>query len=386
VPKVNFINADMVHLYLYVRHFPAAGDRLHEGIVKAVHGLASGLVAAGAAVTVLTESSAIANSSVLTAAGYRIECFSNPVQSRPAFRISPRLKSYIRNLPPDSLVILNGIFHASVYSLSRLCCRHQVPYVIAPHDVYSPAMFRKSPRLKWAFWWLFEKRSLKQAQAVQLLDIRQMRWLRHLGVNTPILEVPNGITTGLNLDYSRRSNTIPKLFFFGRMDIYHKGLDLLLEAFQTVVAEQAIELVIQGVDEGDRPRLERLAQSLPQVQFLDPEYERSPIDIMQDYDIFCLPSRFEGFGLAALEAMVAGRVLLVSEEAGIAPHVMASGCGVVVQPNGAAIESGLLALLQRRQEWQRMGAQGRQYALDRLDWKQIGVEALRQYVRLMPGG
>jgi glycosyltransferase involved in cell wall biosynthesis len=375
----------MMQVYLYVRHFPPMGDRLHDGIVKAVHGLASGLVAAGAAVTILSENSATEDSSVLTAAGYTIKCFSNPIQTRPSFRLSPRLDPYIRNLPPHSLVILNGIFHASIYSLSRLCRKHHIPYVIAPHDVYSPAMFSKSPHLKWTYWWLLEKRMLEQARALQVLDIRQGDWLQRLGISTPILEVHNGIAIESELNEKSRYLSIPKLFFFGRIDIYHKGLDLLLEAFREVVSETDAELVIQGPDEGDRLRLERQARMIPRVTFLEAEYERSPVSVMGDYDIFCLPSRFEGFGLAALEAMVAGRVLLVSEEAGIAPHVVASGCGVVVQPNVAAIKEGLLALLQRRQEWQVMGMQGRRYALERLDWTQIGVEALGHYVRLLAG-
>jgi glycosyltransferase involved in cell wall biosynthesis len=370
-----------MQLYFYVRHFPAQGDRLHNGVVKAVHGLASGLVAAGATVTILSES-AIEDSSVLTAAGYSIVCFGNPIQSRPSFRISPGLAAYISNLPPDSLVILNGIFHASVYALSRLCRQHQVPYIVAPHDVYSPPMFRKSPHLKWVYWWLLERRLLQQAIAVQILDIRQEKRLQQLGIRTPILEVPNGISDDSDLVPSGHPPEVLKLFFFGRMDIYHKGLDLLLNAVQAFSVQTPLTLTIQGPDEGDRPRLEQLAQSMPQVKLLHPEFERSPVALMADYDIFCLPSRFEGFGLAALEAMVAARVLLVSEEAGIAPHVAASGCGVVVPPSVAGIQNGLRSLLERRQEWQRMGMQGRQHALERLEWRAIGARTLEEYGRL----
>jgi glycosyltransferase involved in cell wall biosynthesis len=374
----------MIDIYLYVRHFSTEGDRRHDGIVKAVHGLASGLVAAGATVTVLSESSASENTSLKTAAGYTLECFANPIQSRPAFQISPHLKAYICRLPSHSLVVLNGIFHASIYSMSRLCRKWKVPYIIAPHDVYSPSMFAKSPRLKWAYWWLLEKRMLQQAEAVQVLEARQGDWLGRLGINTPILTIPNGTTVEPELSLQWCKNPIPKLFFFGRMDRHHKGLDLLLEAFQSVLKETPAELVIQGPNHGDRPSLEQQAQQLSlAVKFLEPEYEQSPVSVMNDYDIFCLPSRFEGFGLAALEAMMAGRVLLVSEVAGIAPHVQASGCGVVVQPTAAAIASGLITLIQRRHEWQTMGLQGRHYALENLDWNRIGAIALKQYMNVI---
>jgi glycosyltransferase involved in cell wall biosynthesis len=368
-----------VNIYLYARHFPPEGDRRWDGVVKAVHGLASGLVQAGAKVTVLSEGSAIANTTVETAAGYTIACFQNPIQTRPALRLSPDLQAYIAQLPADSLVILNGIFHLSVYALSRCCRRHGIPYINAPHDVYSPMMFGKKPLLKWSYWWLLEKRMLQQAAAVQVLDIRQKERFVQLGIHRPVLAIPNGVTPegeSVNFWYP---NSIPKLFFFGRLDRYHKGLDLLLSAFRQLVQHTAAELTLQGFDEGDRAQLEHLAQDLQNVTFLEPEQTRSPVAVISEYDVFCLPSRFEGFGLAALEAMVAGRVLLVSEEAGIAPHVKASGCGVVVKPEVNAIHQGLLELLQRRSQWLEMGERGRQYALEELNWQHIGRMALAAY-------
>jgi glycosyltransferase involved in cell wall biosynthesis len=380
----------MINIYLYVRHFPPAGDpcgiceaaRLHDGIVKAVHGLASGLVKAGAIVTILSEGSATQNTSVYTAAGYTVECFANPIQTRPSFQISPFLKAYIQRIPPRSIVILNGIFHASVYAMSRLCRQWNMPYIIAPHDVYSPPMFARKPYLKWTYWGLLEKRMLQQASAVQVLETRQADWLNRLGISTPIVTVPNGTVDSESIA-QREENPVPKLFFFGRMDRHHKGLDLLLEAFQIVSSKTPVELTIQGANEGDRSVLERQAQRLNlNVTFLEPDYQQSPIAIISQYDIFCLPSRFEGFGLSALEAMMAGRVLLVSDVAGVAPHVKASGCGVIVEPTVGAIAQGLLTLLQRRAEWQTMGWQGRSYTLEKLNWNRIAAIAFTQYLAI----
>jgi glycosyltransferase involved in cell wall biosynthesis len=82
--------------------------------------------------------------------------------------------------------------------------------------------------------------------------------------------------------------------------------------------------------------------------------------------------------------MLAGRVLLlISEVAGIALHVKASGCGVVVAPEVSAIKVGLMELLQRRSEWKEMGLSGRRYALEHLDWQSIAHKALDQYRQLV---
>jgi glycosyltransferase involved in cell wall biosynthesis len=78
--------------------------------------------------------------------------------------------------------------------------------------------------------------------------------------------------------------------------------------------------------------------------------------------------------------------LLVSERAGIAPHVAASGCGVLVSPDPASVRAGLLHLLARRSEWADMGLRGRRYAIEHLPWTRVAARALDHYRRLAGRG
>lgn len=347
-----------MNLYFYLKHFPPRGDELNEGTSKAVHGLACGLAACGAEVTVLCEGTE--ESSLQTTAGYYIRCFANR-ERRPSFSLVSNLKQYIHNQIESDLVVLNGIFHPSVYAMSRFLKNHAIPYIVAPHDPYHPSIFSKNAHLKWPYWYLLEGRMLKQAKAIQVLDIRHAEWLRRLKVNTRVIEIPNGFSPNdvhLESTLQWREERLPKLFFLGRLDAHNKGLDLLLDAFTQLIETTNAHLVIQGPSWGDKKILEERASKLllsGKAFFLDPDYDRSPSSIIKEYDIFCIPSHFEGFSLAALEAMLAGRVLLISDVAGIAPHVKASGCGVVVAPEVSAIKAGLMELLQRRSEWKDMG-------------------------------
>ncbi|BAY87279.1 group 1 glycosyl transferase [Calothrix parasitica NIES-267] len=376
-------------IYLYRSQFPPKGDKINSGLSKAIDGLASGLVKCGAEVTILCEASADNESCYQTPAGYVIRCFANPIQHRPSFQTSVGLKQYIsQNLDSNSLVILNGILHANVYAVSRLLRKRKIPYILAPHDVYHPNMFKKNPHLKWTYWYLLEKFLLKNALAIQLLEKKQSKWLNKLGVNQKTIEVPNG-TYGDDIPSESvlqwNVNKIPKIFYFGRIDSHHKGLDILLDAFAQVSQTSNVQLTIQGPDCGDQSKLEKQADQLclKNVSFIKPEYDKSASLVIAYSDIFVLPSRFEGFGIAALEAMLAGRVLLVSQEAGIAPHVEKAGCGVVVAPEVSRIESGFLQLLKRRSEWREMGLRGRNYALEYLNWEKIASQALEDYKLLV---
>jgi glycosyltransferase involved in cell wall biosynthesis len=96
-----------------------------------------------------------------------------------------------------------------------------------------------------------------------------------------------------------------------------------------------------------------------------------------------MPSRFEGFGLSALEAMLAARVLIVSRSAGIAPHIEKSGCGIVVDPTAADVQRGFRYLLERRNCWREMGLRGREYAQENLHWNRIAKRTLTQYRQLL---
>ncbi|MDY6802776.1 MAG: glycosyltransferase [Cyanobacteriota bacterium] len=370
---------------LYLKIFPPRGEPLNRGISKAVDGLAFGLAECGNKVTILCEANK--DSSLQTDKGYEIKCFANLSKKWGIFSLASGLKKYLKENPKPDLVIISGIFHPSVYALARFLKKLAIPYISWPHDPYHPSIFSKNSHLKWPYWYLLERPMLKQANAVQVLDIRHGEFLRNLGVNTPVIEVPNGFHPEDVLPESRlvwRQDTPPKLLFLGRIDAHNKGLDLLLEAFASMVKGKNTnyQLTIQGPDFGDRKMLEEKGNKLlisEILSFMNPDFSVSPTSIIAGCDIFCLPSRFEGFGLSALEAMLAGRVLLVSEIAGIASHVRCSGCGVVVKPEVGSIKEGLEELLERRSEWQEMGMAGRRYVLENLQWEKIAERALDSY-------
>jgi glycosyltransferase involved in cell wall biosynthesis len=375
-------------IYLYLKHFPCDGNNLNDGTSKAVHGLASGLAACGGEVIVICEGASTDNL-YQTLAGYQIASFVSE-STKPSFGFSSNLKRYIASLSESAqnLFILNGIFHRSVYALSRVLRKYSIPYIVAPHDPYHPTIFRKNAHLKWPYWYLLERRMLKQAVAIQVLDKRHGEWLHRLNVKTPAIEVPNGFSPAdlhpeSCLDWSTDQGI--KLLFLGRLDAYNKGLDILLDAFAELDGVPDCTLTIQGPDWGDLAELEAQAarlKLLDKVTFLKPDYTLSPSLIIANYDVFCITSRFEGFSLSALEAMLSARVLLVSEIAGIAPHVQSSGCGVVVQSEPLSIKAGLTSLIQQRSEWKEMGLRGRQYVLKNLDWKSIASDSLDRYKQL----
>ena len=92
---------------------------------------------------------------------------------------------------------------------------------------------------------------------------------------------------------------IEKILFVGR-DFYRKGGDLVCEAYQILKKKHInVSLTIAGPQE--RPK-----EVTNDIIFLgDVSYEKIG-ELMATNDIFCMPSRFEAYGLVFIEALVAG--------------------------------------------------------------------------------
>ncbi len=82
-------------------------------------------------------------------------------------------------------------------------------------------------------------------------------------------------------------------------------------------AQSNVELLLVG-DGVKRPDLERLAAELKIVERVRFLGNRSDVpDILAAADIYIQPSRWDGFGIAALEAMAAGLPVVVSNVPGL---------------------------------------------------------------------
>jgi glycosyltransferase involved in cell wall biosynthesis len=377
-------------VYVYLRSFPSLLDSFSEGMSKSVHGLASGLVAAGVRVEILTE--ADTSNCRRSSFGYVVRAFAATSSSSPRrFSVNDELLQFVTELRSTDLLVLNGIFSPCLATIGRAARKAGSRYIVAPHDPYNAAQFAKSAWLKHPYWHLYEKPLLDHALAIQLLDRRHADFLLQRGVRVPMIEVPNGFepsdVDGFVPKASGASGYAPIHFYFlGRIDAFNKGLDLLIQAFASFASGKAVDLTLQGPDGGDTAALKRLARRsgvIDRVRILPPDYDRRAPELIAEYDMFCLPSRYEGFGLAALEAMLAERVVLVSNVAGIAPHVAQSGGGLIVDPTAEAILGGLELLWHRRSEWTSMGARGRQHVLTVLPWEVISRRAIVEYQSLL---
>ena len=121
------------------------------------------------------------------------------------------------------------------------------------------------------------------------------------------------------------------VLYLGGLD-YIKGLDFLVKAFAMLNDENAV-LVLVGEDMGFRKTLEKLVNDLNiknAVIFTSGLYGQEKLEALVDADVAVFPSRAEqGLPFAALEAIMCGTPIIVTDGTGAAEDVKKMGAGLV---------------------------------------------------------
>ncbi|GAB4413319.1 MAG: hypothetical protein OHK0032_09370 [Thermodesulfovibrionales bacterium] len=127
--------------------------------------------------------------------------------------------------------------------------------------------------------------------------------------------IPNGISPDL-LDVSAEDGDY--ILYLGRIDIYSKGLDILIEAYREFFKSfPHIRLVIAG-DGRDRQKFETMLMRIPaevrrNIELTGWITGDRKVEIIRKA-LFCvLPSRHEVQGITAIEEMACGKAVIVSD-------------------------------------------------------------------------
>jgi glycosyltransferase involved in cell wall biosynthesis len=263
-----------------------------------------------------------------------------------ALKTLRELRSVVRDFQPDVLHVQcfsgNGAYAVALSRLTRtpLVITLQGETFMDDHDIYDhSASLRAALRL-----------GLRRALAVTgcsalVLDDAAARF----GLEpTRARVIFNGVDAG-QVRASRVSTPFQRYVLgVGRL-VHKKGLDLLLSAFAAIARlDEDLGLVIAG-DGPERGRLQQQAVDLgvdERVFFPGVLTQSEVAGVLQDAEIFVMPSRMEPFGIVVLEAWRAGVPVIATVRGGPPEFVVDGASGLIVDPlSPAALQSAMQSLL-----------------------------------------
>jgi glycogen(starch) synthase len=198
--------------------------------------------------------------------------------------------------------------------------------------------------------------------------------------------VPNGVDTSFFTPDAAVAREPRRLLFAGRL-APQKGCDVALEALAVLVAEfEDLRLRVAGAGPWERA-YRNLARSLGcphRVEWLGWLDGPALRDEYRRCGAFLMPSRYEPFGLAALEAMACGAPVIASHVDGIAEYLRGDQNGVLIRPGeAAALAAGVRALLTEPQRAARLGLAAAATARG-MSWSRAAAATTAVYDGLTP--
>jgi glycosyltransferase involved in cell wall biosynthesis len=199
---------------------------------------------------------------------------------------------------------------------------------------------------------------------------------RHVGVGGRtsreieiLLGLPEGLVRTIHngvpdiaVEAKHRAGPGPIVGAVGRIE-EQKGFDVLLRAFRDV---ESATLVIVG-DGSERDRLQDLARELGIEERVTWQgWSENARSYLPSFDVFVLPSRFEGFPLVVLEAHLAETAVVATDVGSVSEAVLDGDTGLLVPPADAdALTVAIRDLLADVELRRRLATRGRRLVLER---------------------
>lgn len=274
-----------------------------------------------------------------------------------------------------SRLLARGDYDVAVYDFSTytpLRLPAQKPVGVTVHHVTGKTATERWGRLPGravAFQEIARLRKGKFFSATSRVTHDRLR--RLLGPEKEIRLIGAGVPDEL-FELPRRE--LDYLLYFGRLDWFQKGLDVMLDAMKILVARHPdLRLKVAGRGKHLQRVVDRTGQLglRENVEVVGPVRDEERNALFSGARLLLMPSRFEGFGMVAAEAMAAG-IPVVATSAGSLPEVVDPPSGGVLVPPGdpQALAEAVNALLDDSQRRSALGQSARVSA-ERFRWDRV---------------
>ena len=320
-----------------------------------------------------------------------------PVQApRPYVVSRPLAQAVRRAIPEQDIVHIHSLYLFPSTVAAHYCRRAAVPYLMWPHGVLDPYLFRRHRGRKWLYERLFEWRNLNRAAAIHFTAREEEELARPLGLRPRGVVVPLGVHperyedgpgVAASVDAWPEMRDRRVILFLGRLN-FKKGLDILAKAFGQLAREREdLHLLLAGPDNdgyGETVRRWFAAEGvLHRCTFAGMLVGSQKLAALHRADAFVLPSYTENFGVAVVEAMACGLPVVISNRVNIWREVAEAEAGFVVNCDAGEVCRALAAVLDDRSGRAVMAKRARRLVAERFTWAAAGRRMVEVYREIL---
>lgn len=285
---------------------------------------------------------------------------------------------------PD-IVVFHEAYIKEYIMLSKELKERHIPYVIVPHSELTDAAQKKKLIKKKVANILMFNSFFNGAAAIQCLSEKEMKsthFGKHKFIGTNGINIPNKQKTSFHLDRT-------EFVYIGRLDAYHKGLDLMIEAIRSIadyLRENNCSFHLYGPDaEGRFQHVTDLIHNagVQDIVFLNHEVSgKEKEKILLNADIFIQTSRFEGMPMGILEALSYGLPCLVTEGTTLSEIIQNGKAGWGCKTESHAIAGSIRKTIGEKKYLRNYSSSSLDLIVESFAWSSISSHIISEYAVL----
>ena len=229
---------------------------------------------------------------------------------------------------------------------------------------------------------LMERHYLKHRKNFIAVSEALKKHILELNPSANVTVVHNGIDeVAFGYTAKRNTNTVG---FIGRIEINQKGLDTLVQALAILKNENFPFKAIFIGGGKDEPALQTMISKFG----LDDSIEitgrlgSERFERLSECSIVCMPSRFEGWGIAAIEAAAEGIPVIASDIEGLNEAVLDGKTGILIQSTPESLAAEIKKLFADADKAKSLAQCAQKHAAN-FRWEKIASEQRALYQSLL---
>ncbi len=229
----------------------------------------------------------------------------------------------INKFHPD-IFVFHSLYIWEYIKFYKILRNRGIPYLLQLHGALSEENYKKSHLKKVIANALFYNKFIRNARRIIYLNQGELEKSIVKRINPKSVIIPNGCETpNVSPCIRRRENGRIEFLYLGRIEIYHKALDVLVEAIEKIRGSNyadKIHFTFYGIGEDDHlSRFKEMLKPIADIAtFKGPAFGEAKEMAYQNADYFILTSRSEGMPMAVLEALSYGRPCFVTPATNVA--------------------------------------------------------------------
>ncbi len=298
-------------------------------------------------------------------------------------------KKYIINLidsfSPD-IVIFHSLYEKTYITTYKYLRQRNIPYIIMLHGGLSKENYKKNHLKKVFANFLFFNGFIREARSVIYLNKEEYKNSIVPKINPKYSIIPNGCTPHIDINHIVVDKI--EIIYIGRINIYHKGLDVLLETLKKLHTDKMYNYIHFSFYGNDNfGGLNWLKNELNEIAEIA-DYKGQVFGEAKDFayrhsNIFILTSRFEGMPMGVLEALSYGIPCLITPQTNMANIIEQYHCGWVVNLDSEKIKEAIIKAVSDYKLQRKILEDNALEAAKYFSWEKIAEDSIAAYEQII---